>query len=1004
MSLWTKPAVPDAPPPKDVADVADTGFADVGLPAPTPVSQASTNASTARPQLARNQPQPPPPHQPPPPPSAQQMVGNPNDSLSLMQLKRLVTEFPKVDPTSYTFVYSDTATFEEEVDEWFSYNEAEFKRLHRAKDTFQRRWKKISAKPWTEADREEQLKFVKREVQGLHASDLRRRCKSLQTLLHIILGNWDENAGKKEELETIESSEKKRRTKATPSHVESMKRSISLLAESGGIEMVYEVMETAFKHLWDDEFRETKITEDDIPFVQDELDNVMTIFYLTIEGVRCHTESLDLARKTLLGLEPNIVHYLLTITGKLRWDEANELPQTRIFLLFWKSILLVFGGTKEIDKVKRATDELANSSGEKIITASPLDYHIFRQEITSKYPAYIPPEPLIPLEPDNNSILPPLPNRPSRASTTGVMNPPTNVNSSGASILHQPVHIATPAPSPPPSPPVGGKAGKKQNYQTNQNFPFMYPPLDSTSNSAGGKGNAGLQDLLVGRKWEGSDIPKSILEAGELFAGRMRMTRAMRQLWDERERFLRFERGWDDREDEDIEELDLDHILADGLKFEKSKSPKVEVDYGPRQDISDEVKRKLDLVESFYQYSIPHLQSLVIVLIKAMLANVTNLMNQSINVQPQSSVPISARTNGARGPGQAQDPANVPLPNPIDLADLTVEEIEAMRFREITSKAVSGILLIVLKWLKVSHILKFEYFTQLLLDSNYLPLILKMFAHQEIDRIVDSRIDREDLSFFAFCNGSSKWALAAATEEDSEDDAAPPPIKLQRDSTVINNDDQLPALSFQEGQHAARRDTEVEELGFQSTEVNSEPITEFSWRNFFSSINFLRIMQKICKNKAHRNLLLVQYKSSNILKKSFKIPQPELRLYTLKLFKNQVPYCGRKWRQGNMRVITAVYLHCRPELRDDWLAGSDVDAEVEEALPLEQALRALTHWFNLRRYPERMGADTKLLQEEHDFFTRELDGMEIGMEEMGIGNGEESMDGSMWGDGSSGWQ
>lgn len=180
------------------------------------------------------------------------------------------------------------------------------------------------------------------------------------------------------------------------------------------------------------------------------------------------------------------------------------------------------------------------------------------------------------------------------------MNPPTNVNSSGASILHQPVHIATPAPSPPPSPPVGGKAGKKQNYQTNQNFPFMYPPLDSTSNSAGGKGTAGLQDLLVGRKWEGSDIPKSILEAGELFAGRMRMTRAMRQLWDERERFLRFERGWDDRDDEDIEELDLEHILADGLKSEKSKSPKVEVDYGPRQDISDEVKRKLDLVESFY--------------------------------------------------------------------------------------------------------------------------------------------------------------------------------------------------------------------------------------------------------------------------------------------------------------------------------------------------------------------------------------------------------------------
>lgn len=139
-------------------------------------------------------------------------------------------------------------------------------------------------------------------------------------------------------------------------------------------------------------------------------------------------------------------------------------------------------------------------------------------------------------------------------------------------------------------------------------------------------------------------------------------------------------------------------------------------------------------------------------------------------------------------------------------------------------------------------------------------------------------------------------------------------------------------------------------------------------------------MQKICKNKAHRNLMLVTYKSSQFLRKSLKVPQPELRLYTLKLFKNQVPYCGRKWRQSNMRVITAVYLHCRPELRDDWLAGSDVDAEVDESVPLEQALRALTHWHNLKRYPEGMGARSGVLEEEQDFFRRELEKMDWGEE------------------------
>ncbi len=42
-------------------------------------------------------------------------------------------------------------------------------------------------------------------------------------------------------------------------------------------------------------------------------------------------------------------------------------------------------------------------------------------------------------------------------------------------------------------------------------------------------------------------------------------------------------------------------------------------------------------------------------------------------------------------------------------------------------------------------ILKFEYLTQLLLDSNYLPLVLKLFAHQEIDKVVDNRTDRDDM-------------------------------------------------------------------------------------------------------------------------------------------------------------------------------------------------------------------------------------------------------------------
>lgn len=170
---------------------------------------------------------------------------------------------------------------------------------------------------------------------------------------------------------------------------------------------------------------------------------------------------------------------------------------------------------------------------------------------------------------------------------------------------------------------------------------------------------------------------------------------------------------------------------------------------------------------------------------------------------------------------------------------------------------------------------------------------------------------------------------------------------------------------------------EVDELGYPIAPPPKEPITTFSFRNFFSAINYLHIMQKITRDKAHRCLLLVQYKSSAILRKGLKIPDPHLRFYTLKLFKSQVPYCGRKWRQSNMRVITAIYLYCRPSLRDDWLSGSDVETEVEEALPFEQALRGLTHWWHLRRYKDVMGGQrgTSMMEEERDFFVRELEAL-----------------------------
>ena len=288
-----------------------------------------------------------------------------------------------------------------------------------------------------------------------------------------------------------------------------------------------------------------------------------------------------------------------------------------MLLLFWKSLLLLFGNFDDVEDSKIALceghDSYDDEHDESFITASPLDYHLFRQEITSKYPAYSPPAPLIPIEDQNNSILPPLSTHPSRqASQENLQASVSNVHSTNGSIFYQPVHIATPAPSPPPSPAgPGGKGGKKQNYQTNQNFPFLYPPLDDTSNTVGGKGNAELQDQLVGKRWEGSDVPASILEAGQLFASRMRMSRSIRQLWDVREKYIKHERGWNDPskkgKDSNCEtrvdsedEQDEDKIL--GMSGDCDSSQEYSgTDLDDVDHLNNEpVKRRLNLIQEFY--------------------------------------------------------------------------------------------------------------------------------------------------------------------------------------------------------------------------------------------------------------------------------------------------------------------------------------------------------------------------------------------------------------------
>ncbi|KAL9593004.1 MAG: hypothetical protein Q9179_006173 [Wetmoreana sp. 5 TL-2023] len=774
---------PQPPPPLIIkADELDSTGTDVSTPVPdvsTPITPAlqgpplqppptlsgqplstSPRAAPVRPILRREGSAPAPPSQPPPPAPQQQQqaseVGQQStDSLSLLQLRRLVTDLPKLESQAYAYENADTRSFAEEVEEWFPYSEEEKYMLFKGREAFETQWKRrrgVDAPNWATSKEAERVLFVQDVVADIEKHD--GAIEGVECLAYIAMGCWGESAG----------LEKKSADDPTKEFIEEKQWGGTLLSQhSQSMRQIREAdRATDAPPLNEEEHGAVTLNR----FIA--LNQALTVLYLLVEVGRwgpSHTKST--IQQAIDGLEPNLLRYITQVIARTRWQDSSRLPFTRLLLLYWKTILLVFGTSDDLRHSKKVlrndSDSFKDEDKEGYITASPLDYHLFRQEITSKYPAYNPPPPLIPIENENNSILPPLPNHSSRRTSQESLvmpNGPSAKDTPG-SIFNQPVHIATPAPSPPPSPAgPGGKGGKKQNYQTNQNFPFLYPPLDATDNV---KGQVELQDQLVGKRWEGNDVPASILEAGQLFASRMRMSRSIRQLWDVRERFIRHERGWNEapndnastgssgsviEEDESDKTQDSEAVLNALQKDSKAEDERETSDEG--------VQGRLDATEEFYRNALPDLQSFVLVLWKIIFTNVSYLVAQA-NGTTALGVP-----NGISFP--EDNPGTSPVKRKINISstaqestannhpaefeegsDPVLEELNNVRLREISTKAVAAILLMLLKWFKLSHVLKSEYLTQLLLDANYVPLILKLFAHQDIDRAVDQKNDRDDL-------------------------------------------------------------------------------------------------------------------------------------------------------------------------------------------------------------------------------------------------------------------
>lgn len=499
----------------------------------------------------------------------------------------------------YAFVYAPSDTLKAELNEWFCYSFTNNYGLNLScKQTFEETYAVLSAPPhlspasiakqkppkWNTSKDVKKKRFIARCADLLENTDQKQRVKGLQGLCYVVQGVYGETESEVEQLYRIE-------------------RNVALVRQVGVVESLFNCVRGSVGREWDYAAAagaaagaKDETVEEQRGWNKKELRYALSVLYFLIEVTRRYDEGDDVKHlgeneelESLrdefadLPVEGGMLGFLAKTLGRLRWEDNAEIPLMSLLLITWKTILLVFGSPdKHLPSVKAYTRTVAGLFGpvdKTVITASPLDYQSFRQDIIAKYPVYDPPKSLFPFEFSTNSFLPTV-----SATSASLLraggNGDVNLGGRGGmenlgSILDKAVHIATPAPSPPPSPGgVGGKGGKKQNYQTNNNFPFLYP-----TSSPGGTVDGSFASSCWWKEDcdpSGDGVPASIKEAGDLFSDRVRSTLAMKQMWAEKEAYLKYDRGWD-----------VDEEIAQGKRDMEGRERRWE-------------EKRLESVEEFY--------------------------------------------------------------------------------------------------------------------------------------------------------------------------------------------------------------------------------------------------------------------------------------------------------------------------------------------------------------------------------------------------------------------
>uniref|UniRef100_A0A7G3AY58 Uncharacterized protein n=1 Tax=Lutzomyia longipalpis TaxID=7200 RepID=A0A7G3AY58_LUTLO len=767
-------------------------------------------------------------------------MGNSDDMLSMNNLYEhdLHDNAENQDCPDIVFTYDDTDGHMAEIAELYSYTEhPEFSRNVKA---FEDQMESFNLPPsWQKLSDEQKKSIILKLMDQLDMSTKSVRMKAARCILYLAQGCWAEVQSDSEQQQMARSN-------------------VMLLYEMGIFSIFVELLSLEIENATTANVAMRKVAVSLADSV--DLRVILSVLYIITEVIRNemtgeleeYKHVVENFRQELLNpLDDEIlIVKLLVMITRFCSGSAPHFPMKKVLLLLWKISLVSLGG---METLKKAKNEYRRKAGLPPMTDDTL-------EVGKTMRASTPPA----LASDMIDNQNPKRNRPFRRVRTNDMLQESLMKQSSLDEQEQiNMDVETPQSE--------SEEEISEYYRTYDDPTSLNSDTSSTGNGADTKmGNSSKPD------WMFSPEPQLRVASRLPWTPKVRQKDIDMFLTVSRTKFIGFSLP-----DERGSLAGLPQPILESVKILKKHiyvsladvQIKKEEEIARNPVSTSEGEIEMTPAEILYQAILPNLPQCMIALLKILLAAAptSKAKTESINIMADV----------------------LPETMPITVTQSTKLGIDVNRHKEIIVKAVSAILLLYLKHLKINHIYQFEFMSQHLVFANCIPLVLKFF-NQNITDYVGSKNTIPIMDFPACVIGEQP--------------------ELNSDSMVIGD---------------------------------SAP---YSWRNIFSCINLLRILNKLIKWKHSRIMMLVVFKSAPILKRTLKVRHGLMQLYVLKLLKIQTKYLGRQWRKVNMKTISAIYSKVRHRLNDDWAFGNDLDARPWDFQAEECTLRTCVDRFNNRRY------------------------------------------------------